>query len=1062
MKTNLKHQSFTAEIESSIKFEDLFDLEEIQHLQDLFAEAHGVASLITLPDGTPVTRPSCFTRLCKDIIRNTDQGCQNCIKSDAVLGRHNPQGPVVQLCLSGGLWDAGSSITVGGKHIANWLIGQVRCEELDEQQIERHALEIGANKADFKEAYGEVPIMAVKKFKKVADLLFVFANEISVRAYHNFHLKKQVAERDQAINLMQVSEEKYRALFENVQDVFFQTDLNGILLEISPSIKYFSEFNRDELLGTSVYDLYFNSEDREHFLKSISKNGELSDYEIHLKTKTGEKRYASINARLVTDPDGRPVLITGALREITERKRNEQAMRESEEKYRILFVSNPQPMWIFDLETLAFLEVNDAAIDHYGYSKEEFLSMTARDLRPEEDIPSFLNDFAQHKDTFKSDCVWRHVRKNGEIIFVEITSHPVLYKGKKARHVLVQDISARKQAEEALQMSEVRFRELYENAKIGLYRTTPDGKILLANKAFIKMLGYPSFEILEKRNLEKDGFEPSYQRSEFLKTIEKEGEINDFESVWTRQDGTSMIARESTRAIRDAKNNTLYFDGIVEDITLRKQVEEKLLFRNILLATQQEALIEGFLVVDEDNHIVSYNHRFMEMFGIPQELIDMREDEPLLRYTTEIMTDPQTFYSRIKYLYEHKNETSREEIVLKNGSIFDRYSAPMIGPENRYYGRIWSFHDITGFKQTEARLSVQTDAMEATIDGLAILDADQKFIYMNHSYARIHGYDDAGELIGSSWQILYSSTELQRFGLEIAPAIRQKRHYQGRALGMKKDGSIFPMSLSLTALNNGGMISTIRDIFEQVAAEQELIHAKEKAVESDRLKSAFLANMSHEVRTPLNSIIGFSELLADNYFEEDQKNEFIQSIIISGNSLLSIINDIMDISKLESGEMTIRKTKLNIRDFISGVKEQFSFQAETKNIGFKLLLPETDEETYINADPGRLMQIFNNLIGNALKFTEEGAIEISYQPLDNNVEFQVRDSGIGIAQEYHHKIFDRFRQVETANTRKFGGNGLGLAITKNLVELMDGKIWLESEPGKGSVFYFTMPVFISL
>jgi PAS domain S-box-containing protein len=384
----------------------------------------------------------------------------------------------------------------------------------------------------------------------------------------------------------------------------------------------------------------------------------------------------------------------------------------------------------------------------------------------------------------------------------------------------------------------------------------------------------------------------------------------------------------------------------------------------------------------------------------------------------------------------------------------------MIGPEDRYYGRIWSFHDISGFKQTEARLSVQTDAMEATIDGLAIFDSDQKFIYLNQSFACIHGYEDAGELLGRGWHILYNSDELNRFASDVEPEIRKKSHYQGRALGMKKDGRVFPQSFSLTALKNGGMICTIRDISEQVAAEQELIQAKEKAIESDRLKSAFLANMSHEVRTPLNSIIGFSELLADTYFDEEQKNEFIQSIIKSGNSLLSIINDIMDISKLESGEMTIRKTKLNSREFLSGVKEQFSFQAEAKNIGFKLLLPETDEETYIMADPGRLMQIFNNLVGNALKFTEKGAIEISYQQRDKNVEFQIRDSGIGIAPEYHHKVFDRFRQVETSTTRKFGGNGLGLAITKNLVELMGGQVWLESEPCKGSVFYFTMPVYI--
>ncbi|MDP2336360.1 MAG: ATP-binding protein [Bacteroidota bacterium] len=250
--------------------------------------------------------------------------------------------------------------------------------------------------------------------------------------------------------------------------------------------------------------------------------------------------------------------------------------------------------------------------------------------------------------------------------------------------------------------------------------------------------------------------------------------------------------------------------------------------------------------------------------------------------------------------------------------------------------------------------------------------------------------------------------------------------------------------------------------FQNVEKEKratELIIAKEKAEESDRLKSAFLANMSHEVRTPLNSIIGFSELLADPDFEEGQKNEFIQHIIAGVNNLLTIINDIMDISKLESGEITIRKSKINALKYISSVYEQFSFHADAQKLELKLTLPDNDEETIIIADAERLIQISNNLIGNALKFTENGSIEIGYQPKGKMVEFFVKDTGIGIPAEYHDIIFEHFRQVEDEKTRKYGGNGLGLAITKNLVGLMGGKIWLESESGKGSAFYFTLPAY---
>jgi len=217
--------------------------------------------------------------------------------------------------------------------------------------------------------------------------------------------------------------------------------------------------------------------------------------------------------------------------------------------------------------------------------------------------------------------------------------------------------------------------------------------------------------------------------------------------------------------------------------------------------------------------------------------------------------------------------------------------------------------------------------------------------------------------------------------------------------------------------------------------------------------------MSHEVRTPLNSIIGFSELLADPDFDGDQKDEFIQHIIANGNNLLTVISDIMDISKLESGEITIRKRQINARGFIENTKEKFSFLTEGTNLELRLVVPENNEETIIFADTERLNQIINNLISNAFKFTTKGRIEIGYQPKGKMVEFFVKDSGIGIHAEYHTTIFDRFRQVDNSNSRKFGGNGLGLAISKNLIELMGGEIWVVSESGVGSVFYFTLPIY---
>jgi len=179
----------------SIRFKELFSVEDIQKIQDLFAEATGVASIITEPDGTPITRPSNFCRLCNDIIRQTPKGRKNCYKSDAVIGRQNPGGPIVQTCLSGGLWDAGASVTVGGRHIANWLIGQVRNDTQSEANAIQYAEEIGADVEAFLEAFREVPIMSKERFECIAETLFVFADQLSTLAYQNTQQARFITER---------------------------------------------------------------------------------------------------------------------------------------------------------------------------------------------------------------------------------------------------------------------------------------------------------------------------------------------------------------------------------------------------------------------------------------------------------------------------------------------------------------------------------------------------------------------------------------------------------------------------------------------------------------------------------------------------------------------------------------------------------------------------------------------------------------------------------------------------------------------------------------------------
>lgn len=257
-----------------------------------------------------------------------------------------------------------------------------------------------------------------------------------------------------------------------------------------------------------------------------------------------------------------------------------------------------------------------------------------------------------------------------------------------------------------------------------------------------------------------------------------------------------------------------------------------------------------------------------------------------------------------------------------------------------------------------------------------------------------------------------------------------------------------------------GMVSMMEDITERKVFENELIKAKNKAEESDKLKSAFLANMSHEIRTPMNAILGFSDLLSSSEYEADEKDEFLDMIKSSGRLLLNLINDIIDISKIEAGELKIQPVNFSPAMLLNEL--QLTFRNQLNGAGkseIKLLveMPVDFEKNIVFTDKLRLQQVLTNLLSNAVKFTHSGQIVMGVIQVEGFYEFYVKDSGIGIPPSKLEVVFERFRQADESHTRLYGGTGLGLAIVKNLVELLGGRIWADSIEGKGTAFYFTLP-----
>ncbi len=276
-------------------------------------------------------------------------------------------------------------------------------------------------------------------------------------------------------------------------------------------------------------------------------------------------------------------------------------------------------------------------------------------------------------------------------------------------------------------------------------------------------------------------------------------------------------------------------------------------------------------------------------------------------------------------------------------------------------------------------------------------------------------------------------------------------------------GEKVPVLINATAVRDeaGNILhsrTVIQDISELKQTQKELVYAKEKAIESDKLKSAFLANMSHEIRTPMNGILGFSQLLSDPDLSSEKKERYIEAIDSSTHQLLHIITDIVDISKIEAGQETTHPTTFNLRDLIEETYGFFLPLANQKNLKLVLINNVSSDLENIMSDSVKLRQILNNIIGNALKFTERGTVEIKVKTAGNRLVFSIKDTGIGIDPLLHTVIFDRFRQVELTDSRKYGGTGLGLSLSKSYVEMLGGIISVDSMPDIGSTFTFEIPL----
>jgi PAS domain S-box-containing protein len=363
--------------------------------------------------------------------------------------------------------------------------------------------------------------------------------------------------------------------------------------------------------------------------------------------------------------------------------------------------------------------------------------------------------------------------------------------------------------------------------------------------------------------------------------------------------------------------------------------------------------------------------------------------------------------------------------------------------------------------QTEETLRKSEEKWRSLVntipDFISLLDTDGRLVFINHDIEGI----TAKQAIGKSVNEFLSKGDQEIFKNKSKKALDTKETQFGEHSFNENQNNIKNYEDYIVPIVEQNRVMNFlvisREITERKKSEEKLLIAKEKAEESDHLKTAFLHNISHEIRTPMNAIIGFSTFLNDSELLPEKREDYTEIISQSCYQLLAIITDIITIATIEVGQEIVFEREINLNLTLKLIYEQFVSKAQNQAISFRYQNHFSDIEANIKTDETKLTQIINNLLVNAFKFTKRGHVDFGYNLKDNNLEFYVEDTGIGIALEMHEKIFERFRQVETTENRQFGGSGLGLPISKAYVELLGGKIWLISELDKGSTFYFTIP-----
>ena len=616
---------------------------------------------------------------------------------------------------------------------------------------------------------------------------------------------------------------------------------------------------------------------------------------------------------------------------------------------------------------------------------------------------------------------------------------------------------------EQVQKAEANYRSIFENAAEGMFQCTMDHRFINVNPSFARILGYdsPAELIQTVTNIPMQLYVNRELYDDVSRHLQESGALRDFEMESYRKTGEKIWLSLNIRLVRDADGNPIYREGSIEDISGRKQAEADILFQKSLLESQTEASIDGVLVVSPENEVLSFNHRFQEMWGLSDEALTRGDAGEVESIISQQLVDYDANLARIKYLYQHPSEKNYEEIELVDGRTLERYSAPVHGPNGEDFGRVWFFRDITDRKLAQAELTRLAAAVEQTGDSVVITGIDGNIEYVNPTFERVTGYTRE-EVIGKNPNILKSGKTDPATFEELWQTIKRGDVWVGQLINRKKDGTLFYERATISAVHDHtGKTVNFVAVKQDTTNENQL---QEQLRQSQKLEAIgqLAGGVAHDFNNLLTVIGGYSDLLLRRLPEDSQLRISVAEIKKASDRASNLTRQLLAFSR----KQILQPKVLDLNGLVSELDKMLRRLIGEDIDLFTITEPRL---AMVKADPGQIDQVIMNLIVNArdampnggritiqtqnVTLTEEQAQQsVSFVPGDY-VMLKVSDNGTGMSEDTMNRVFEPFFTTKSAGR----GTGLGLSTVYGIVRQSGGHVSVESELGVGTTFKIYLP-----